>query len=70
MYFTLFSLMKSENSEEMKCSLLSDMICSGSPCAENMTLNISIALVEVVVDITKASGHFECTSTATKNIVP
>ena len=37
---------------------------------EKMTLNTSIVLVTVVVDITKASGHFKCASTAIKNIAP
>ena len=70
MCFSPFSLMKSDNSEEMNCGSLSDMICSGSPCAEKITLNTIIVLVTVAVDITKDSGYFECASTATKNIAP
>ena len=52
----------------MKVLPLSLIICLTTPVREKISLNTSIIIEDVMAFITCTSGHFECASTAIKNI--
>ena len=67
---TPFSFMYSLNSELVNEGPLSVTMVSGRPWVANFCLLFSIVVSDVVVVIWHASSHFECASTAKRNILP
>ena len=49
---------------------MSKTSCSGNPNLANLSRSFVMVLLEVVVDIVNTSGHFECASTITSNVLP
>ena len=49
---------------------LSKPTCSGRPCGANNYLSAVIVLLEVVIFITRTSGHFEWMLNTTSSIFP
>ena len=59
---TPLAFIKYAKSSEVNWGSLSDTNCSGNPYFENSTRRTSMVFGEVVVDISKTSGHLECAS--------